>query len=76
MSLDRFARIHSTFPPVTEVGKQQEETGTVLDKVYMTTLPTVIIWDESVEANLHANAEGDEGDVWEQMKRVDERDRE
>ncbi|KAF8559531.1 hypothetical protein OG21DRAFT_1502774, partial [Imleria badia] len=76
VSLDRFARIHSTFPPATEVGKQQEQKGAVLDKVYMTTVPTVVIWDESAVGNLHANTEEDDGDIWEQMKRVDERDRE
>ena len=76
VSLDRFTRIHSTFPPATEVGEQQEEKGTVLDKVYMTTVPTVVIWDQSAAGNLHANTEEDEGDIWEQMKHVDERNQE
>ena len=76
VSLDRFTRIHSTFPPATEVGEPQEEKGTVLDKVYMTTVPTVVIWDQSAVGNPHANTEDNEGDIWEQMKRIDERDRE
>lgn len=76
VSLDRFTRIHSTFPPATEVGKQQEEKGSVLDKVYMTTIPTAVVWDQSAAGNLHEIAEEDEGDIWEQMKHVGERDQE
>lgn len=71
VSLDRFTRIHSTFAPATEVGKQQEEKGTVLEKAYMTTVPTVVIWDQSAAGNLYANTQEDEGDIWEQMKHVD-----
>ncbi|KAF8845012.1 hypothetical protein BDN67DRAFT_942618 [Paxillus ammoniavirescens] len=69
VSLDRYTRIHSTFPPPAEVGKQQEEKGTVLHKVYMTTAPTVVIWDQS---NVKGSSETDEedGDVWEKMKHV------
>lgn len=74
VSLDRFTRIHSTFPSPAEVGKQQEEKGTLLDKVYMTTVPTVVVWDPSAAENLHTNAEGDDGDIWEQMKHVGGRD--
>jgi ribosome biogenesis protein NSA1 len=48
----------------------------VLDKIYMTTVPTVVIWDQSAAGNLHTNTEEDEGDIWEQMKHVDERNQE
>ncbi|KAH0830526.1 hypothetical protein J3R83DRAFT_1978 [Lanmaoa asiatica] len=70
VSLDRFTRIHSTFPPAADIRKQQEEKGTVLDKVYMTTIPTVVVWDQSAAGNTHTTAEDDEGDIWEQMKHV------
>lgn len=76
VSLDRFTRIHSAFPPAAEVGKQQEDKGTVLDKVYMTTIPTVVVWDQCATVNLHTIAEEDEGDIWGQMKHVGERDQE
>jgi len=76
VSLDRFTRIHSTFPPATEAGKQQEAKGTVLDKVYMTTIPTVVVWDQSASGIPHANTEEEEGDIWERMKRVEEQHRE
>lgn len=74
VSLDRFTRVHSTFPPASEVGKQQEQKGVVLEKVYMTTTPTVVIWDQNDMGNLRTNAEEDDGDVWEQMKHVGDRD--
>lgn len=76
VSLDRFTRIHSTYPPAAEVGKQQEEKGTTPDKVYMITVPTVVVWDRSAAENRHTIAEEDEGDIWEQMRRVGERDQE
>ena len=72
VSLDRFTRIHSTFPPAAEAGKQQEARGTVVDKVYMTTVPTVVVWHHSAVGNMHANI--DDGDVWEQMKPIGEKD--
>lgn len=75
VSLDRYTRIHSTFPPPAEVGKQQEEKGTVLHKVYMTAVPTVVIWDQS---NVKGSSETDEedGDIWEKMKHVGGNDQE
>lgn len=72
VSLDRFTRIHSTLPPPAEVGKQQEEKGTVLDKVYMTTVPTVVIWDHSAANHSDTAAKEDEGDIWRQIKHVGE----
>ena len=76
VSLDRFTRVHSIYPPSAEVGKRQEERGTVLDKVYMTTVPTAVVWDQSAARNQHTTAGDDEeGNIWEQMKRVGERDR-
>ncbi|KIJ69458.1 hypothetical protein HYDPIDRAFT_79428, partial [Hydnomerulius pinastri MD-312] len=73
VSLDRYTRIHSTFPPPVEVGKQQSEKGTILEKVYMTTVPTVVIWDQSVGKPMET-AEDEDGDVWEQMENVGECD--
>ncbi|KIK93159.1 hypothetical protein PAXRUDRAFT_12812 [Paxillus rubicundulus Ve08.2h10] len=75
VSLDRYIRIHSTFPPPAEVGQQQEEKGTVLHRVYMTTAPTVVIWDQSNVKGLGETDEED-GDIWEKMKHVGENDQE
>ena len=44
-SLDRYARVHSTYPPPPETGQPQDEKGSVLEKVYMKTIPTCVVWD-------------------------------
>ena len=44
-SLDRYARVHSTYPPPPETGQPQDEKGAVLEKVYMKTIPTCVVWD-------------------------------
>ncbi|KAI6036628.1 hypothetical protein BKA83DRAFT_670281 [Pisolithus microcarpus] len=66
-ALDRYTRIHSTFPPPPVPGKRADERGTTLEKVYMTTVPTVVAWDQREEAE--AGEEEDEN-IWEAMKHV------
>lgn len=68
-------RLHSTFPPSTEAGRQQERKGEVLDKHYLKTIATAIVWDEDadvkeVENVRHVSEEDGEGgdDVWEAME--------
>ena len=48
-ALDRFARVHSTFPPPPEAGQPQDDKGAVLEKVYMKSIPTCIVWDGVVD---------------------------
>ncbi|KAI6039029.1 hypothetical protein EDC04DRAFT_2879742 [Pisolithus marmoratus] len=72
-ALDRYTRIHSTSPPLAEVGKRADERGTTLGKVYMTTLPTVVVWDQQEEMGV--DGEEDEN-IWETMKHVGDSDRE
>ncbi|KIK31263.1 hypothetical protein PISMIDRAFT_670281 [Pisolithus microcarpus 441] len=67
VALDRYTRIHSTFPPPPVPGKRADERGTTLEKVYMTTVPTVVAWDQREEAE--AGEEEDEN-IWEAMKHV------
>lgn len=67
VALDRYTRIHSTFPPPLVSGKPADERGTTLEKVYMTTVPTVVVWDQREEAD--AGEEEDEN-IWETMKHV------
>jgi len=47
-ALDRYARVHSTFPPPPEVGQPQDDKGAVLEKVYMKSIPTCVVWDGNV----------------------------
>jgi len=44
-ALDRYARVHSTFPPPPEAGQPQDDKGAVLEKVYMKSVPTCVVWD-------------------------------
>lgn len=74
MALDRYARIHSTFPPPSEVGKQQSEKGIVLEKMYMTALPTVVVWDQRTEKSTDGDGEEDDEEIWEKMKHADEKE--
>ncbi|KAH7889744.1 hypothetical protein F5I97DRAFT_1801153 [Phlebopus sp. FC_14] len=69
VSLDRYIRIHSTFVLPDESGQQLKARGTTLEKVYMITTPTVVIWDEDTSYAAKENEE--EEDVWDQMKNVD-----
>ncbi|KAG6854322.1 hypothetical protein C0991_008217 [Blastosporella zonata] len=64
-SLDRYVRIHSTFSPPPKVGQQQEQKGAVLDKIFMKSTPTVIVWDHAVTQESTVSTQDD--DVWETM---------
>ena len=44
-ALDRYARVHSTFPPPPEGRQPQDDKGAVLEKVYMKSIPTCVVWD-------------------------------
>jgi len=65
-ALDRYVRIHSTFPPPQQLGQQQEGKGEVLERAFMKSTPTVIIWDQAMKQTPVAVLEDD--DVWETMK--------
>ncbi|KAG6911489.1 hypothetical protein DXG01_014563 [Tephrocybe rancida] len=65
-AFDRFVRIHSTFSPPRETGQQQEQKGKILDKIFMKSTPTVIIWDRAVRQET-AITTPEVDDVWETM---------
>ena len=60
-ALDRYARVHSTFPPPLEAGQPQDDKGAVLEKVYMKSKPTCVVWDG--DANEDDAAKDDDNDV-------------
>lgn len=82
-ALDRFTRIHSTSLPPQQAGHQVEKKGDVLEKVYVKTTPTVIIWDGDVASSRPSdeqhsdigNESEDEG-VWDGMEPVGDSDEE
>ena len=74
VSQDRFLRLHSTFGPPAEAGKNQDHKGEVLDKLYMKVVPTVVVWDGSTDASESTPDEEDEGvdDVWDAMQAAED----
>lgn len=69
---DRYARVHSTFPPPPDAGQPQDDKGTVLEKVYMKSIPTCVVWDGVMdEDGGDGNSGGDDDDdedMWEGMQ--------
>lgn len=61
-SLDRYARVHSTYPPPPETGQSQDEKGAVLEKVYMKTIPTCVVWDGVTDEDDDADEDEDDED--------------
>lgn len=83
---DRFFRLHSTFPPPEQAGKQQEERGEVLGELYMKSVPTAIAFGPSVgdadRTSMRRNTVDDEEmeqdddgeDVWAGLEDVEDSD--
>ncbi|TFY66144.1 hypothetical protein EVG20_g4943 [Dentipellis fragilis] len=77
-ALDRYLRVHSRYPPPEDPNDQQEQKGEVLEKIFVKSIPTVIIWDKSQEHSKQKDVEGegeeesDDEDVWEGMQNVDD----
>ncbi|KAI0721663.1 hypothetical protein C8T65DRAFT_202285 [Cerioporus squamosus] len=69
-SQDRFIRLHSTFGPPAEAGKNLDRKGEVLDKLYMKVIPTVVVWDGSTPTSesIPGEEEGGVDDVWDAME--------
>lgn len=74
-ALDRYTRVHSNFPPPQTIGQQQEHKGDVLEKIFMKTIPTVVVWDQDEVADpVTSVSQTDEDDVWEKMEHVEDVD--
>jgi ribosome biogenesis protein NSA1 len=71
-ALDRFARVHSVYPPPELLGGQQDHRGSVLEKVFTKGIPTCIVWDSTPTI-----CESAYDDIWQNMEDVsDESDME
>jgi len=68
-ALDRFSRIHSTFAPPSEARQQQEKKGEILDKIFMKSTPTVVIWDQDITTRVSDVIDA-EDDIWNNMAHV------
>jgi len=70
-ALDRFARIHSVPAPPHNVGERQERKAEVLEKCYLNSTPTVVVWDQcNIKQSLKRQAEGEEDEIWDELENI------
>lgn len=69
---DRFTRLHSSYPPPAKEDQNLDRKGAVLEKVYVASVPTVVIWDHtSNETSKDPSPTREQGDeVWDEMEQV------
>ncbi|EPQ58170.1 hypothetical protein GLOTRDRAFT_114648 [Gloeophyllum trabeum ATCC 11539] len=70
VSLDRYFRLHSIYPPPADAKQRQEQRGEVVDKVYMNSIPTVLT--VSREDDGEDDEDENDDDIWETMQNIDE----
>ncbi|KAJ7273661.1 hypothetical protein B0H12DRAFT_1285674 [Mycena haematopus] len=73
-ALDRYCRIHTSFPPPLEAGQNQDNKGEVVEKVFMTSIPTVVVWDGVESTTFESEPEVEDDDVWDDMENVEDSD--
>jgi ribosome biogenesis protein NSA1 len=71
-SLDRYFRVHTVVPPPSLSASNLERRGEIVEKTYLTSVPTVIVWDqlEAIERTIDDNT-SEHDDLWDQMEHVD-----
>ena len=71
-SFDRYFRIHTVVPPPSRAGSNLERRGGIIEKTYLTSVPTVIMWDQqkTSQTTIEDNAL-EHDDLWDQMEHVD-----
>ncbi|KAJ7172528.1 hypothetical protein C8R46DRAFT_992734 [Mycena filopes] len=73
-ALDRYCRIHTSFPPPPEAGQNQDNKGQVVDKVFMTSVPTVVVWDGVQPVVSTPELQGDDDEFWDEMENIGDSD--
>ncbi|PPQ78075.1 hypothetical protein CVT25_015609 [Psilocybe cyanescens] len=68
-SMDRYARVHSVVPPPVVAKAHQEQKGQVLEKSYITSMPTAVVWDKQTPVEVDTKETNDD-DVWDTMEHV------
>jgi ribosome biogenesis protein NSA1 len=69
VSLDRFARVCSTLPPPQKAGENQERKPEVLERSYLTSTPTVVVWDQNLVAS-GQNSKDDDDEIWDDLENI------
>ncbi|KAF9559136.1 hypothetical protein CPC08DRAFT_638124 [Agrocybe pediades] len=69
---DRYARFHSVVAPPATPRAHQEHKGQILDKTYLTSTPTAVVWDKHLHVQVADDESEDEDDdeVWDQMEHI------
>lgn len=71
-SLDRYFRIHTIVPPPSRSGSNVERKGEVVEKTYLTSVPTVTVWDQvELSKTTIGDNTSEHDDLWDQMEHVD-----
>jgi ribosome biogenesis protein NSA1 len=71
-SLDRYFRVHTVVPPPSQPGVNTEQRGGIINKIYLTSVPTVVVWDQqktSKTVTIDDNSLKDD-DLWDKMEHV------
>jgi len=69
-ALDRYARLHSVFPPPERAGSHQEQKGKVLEKAYLISVPTIVVWDQCLSDEPSSSPHEQDDEVWNNMEHV------
>ena len=69
-ALDRYVRIHSVISPPERPGSHQERKGRVLEKAYLNTVPTVVVWDRRLSDEVSVESHEQEDEVWNNMEHI------
>jgi len=73
-SLDRYLRIHTVVPPPSRPGSNLEQRGGILEKTYLTCMPTTVVWDQqkTSKTSIDDNTSSlQDDDIWDKMEHVD-----
>ena len=70
-SLDRYLRIHTVFPPPSRPGSNLERRGEILEKTYLTCVPTTVVWDQrKTSRTIIDDNTLEDDDIWDKMEHV------
>ena len=71
-SLDRYFRIHTVVHPPSRPGSNLARKGGTIEKTYLTSVPTVVVWDQqkTSKATIDDNTL-EHDDLWDQMEHID-----
>lgn len=70
-SHDRYFRIHTVVPPPSQPGCNLERRGGIIEKAYLTCVPTAVAWDQRKTSTTIDDKNLEDDDLWDKMEHVD-----